>query len=53
MAHTQFQQVAKLVRLIDNEENDIYLHIALTSSNFSHSKDKYRINTRYSEKIVY
>lgn len=27
MAHTQFQQVAKLVRLIDNEENDIYLHI--------------------------
>ena len=28
MAHTQFQQVAKLVRLIDNEENDIYLHFS-------------------------
>lgn len=27
MAHTQFQQVAKLVSLIDDSENDIYLHI--------------------------
>lgn len=27
MAHTQFQQVVKLVELIDDEENDIYLHI--------------------------
>ena len=27
MAHTQFQQVVKLVKLIDDEENDIYLHI--------------------------
>lgn len=27
MVHTQFQQVAKLVRLIDDSENDIYLHI--------------------------
>lgn len=27
MAHTQFQQVIKLIKLIDDEENDIYLHI--------------------------
>ena len=27
MAHTQFQQVVKLVRLIDDEGNDIYLHV--------------------------
>lgn len=27
MAHSQFQQVTKLVRLIDDEENDIWLHI--------------------------
>lgn len=27
MAHSQFRQVAKLVRLIDDEDNDIYLHI--------------------------
>ena len=27
MAHTQFQQVVKLVKLIDYEGNDIYVHI--------------------------
>lgn len=27
MAHAQFKQVAKLVMLLDDQENDIYLHI--------------------------
>lgn len=27
MAHTQFEQVTKLIMLIDSEKNDIYLHI--------------------------
>lgn len=38
MAHNQFEILEKLMRLLDNERNDIYIHIDKKSKNF-HKED--------------